>query len=501
MRSSKIKGRILAIFLTAALLVGSVSAITLSSGYTAPTEAQLTEFSTTTNYSNILTSATAAANTPVLSILGINVVSTDAAGVYNSAGYNGRTTPINLQIFGSEWNSVPDIYLATFYYNLGKVDDSDAGGNTYSASDYANWTGFYTLINSAKSGPTGAANNTTTIDIDVSGTTVNCNPVFYYEPDVLLGSTTSSYDTGLAYYQSTVNSSYSPLVLGGWSTSKDTTSDETAKVTGYCMNDGTFASTESMANGVYTIATSIEGTYGSTKTGRYGSVADCGATYANFAMGIYYYAQYAFANKILSPVIYCTNLTVNGSDSYTVATGSSRVAQYADGLGEEAEAGTYTLSQLAAAVNVVLSSSLSESEISTLESAGITVLDNTLPSTVYGTSMQAPDNILGTAYYFALMYSDQLAALKDEDGNSIGISLTPADVTAYFVENIYHVSSDHVDDAVELMMGTTGTTISSDYNSVINAMITAGADYYNAGNTNGYTWDSVDTVATLYAES
>ncbi|MCD8332131.1 MAG: hypothetical protein LUB63_06385, partial [Oscillospiraceae bacterium] len=42
--------------------------------------------------STVLSGSTAAANNTVLEILGINVTSTDAAGVYNSAGTNGQSS-------------------------------------------------------------------------------------------------------------------------------------------------------------------------------------------------------------------------------------------------------------------------------------------------------------------------------------------------------------------------------------------------------------------------
>ncbi len=475
MKFKNIRKKAVAGFLTGALLVCSVgSALAADSGYDPYDNAPET---TVDVNANILSGATAAANTPVLSMLGINVTCSDSVGIVG----NNSSVPLNLLVFGSSLNESADPYLANYYYYYATYGYP----GTYSTSTYSGWTtGAYSLVSSyAKSGPTGASNNTTTIDISVNGVTKNCNPLFFYEPDVLLGSTTSSYDTGLSYYQSEVNSSYSPLVLGGWSTGSG----------GYCMNDGTFASTAAMANGVYADAVAIQSYVDTLNadieddedkiTGRYSDIDACGATYANFAMGLYYYVQselYA-SSEPMTAVKYCTALTVD-DDGYTIGTGSGRMAQYADGLGTQVTSGTYaTASDLAEAVDVVIASNLTDDQVKTLTTVGIKVITS-LPDTVYGTTMQAPDNILGVPYYIAVFYGDTLG-------------LTTADVTAYFVDNIYHITTSGVQTVVDTMMGTTGTTISSDYNSTINSMISTGAAYYNAGNTGGYTWDSVSTVS------
>lgn len=482
-----IRKKAVAGFLTGALLVCSVgSALAADSGYDPYDNAPET---TVDVNENILSGATAAANTPVLSMLGINVTCSDNIGIMG----NDSDNPLNLLVFGSSLNESADPYLANYYYYY------DAYGyiGAYNADNYTaystNWDdGAFSLISDyAKSGPTGASNSEATVTITVDGVTKTCNPLFFYEPDVLLGSTTSSYDTGLTAYQNSTyaSSDYNPLVLGGWSTGSG----------GYCMNDGTFASTAAMANGVYADAVAIQSYVDTLNadieddedkiTGRYGDIDACGATYANFAMGLYYYVQSKLANG-MTAVKYCTALTVNSDGSYTISTGSGHMAQYADGLGTQVTSGTYaTASDLAEAVDVVIASNLTDDQVKTLTTVGIKVITS-LPDTVYGTTMQAPDNILGVPYYIAVFYGDTLG-------------LTTADVTAYFVDNIYHVNTEDVQTVLDVMMldivdngsVSTSTITHSNYTSLVNALITTGAAYYNAGNTGGYTWDSVSTVS------
>ncbi len=458
--------KLTAVALSAALMVSAVSmsasAITLdtsgSVSYSAPT-------STMTVDSTILSGATAAANTTLMSILGINVTSTDAAGVYNSAGTNGQTTPINLQIFGSDWNSSPDPYYYNFYYNLvyNTDDGTTVGDCHYVASDddpststsfYDSWTGAYTLIYSAnKSGPSGGASSTL-MTLIVNGSTVkNTNPAFYYQPDVLFsGATlndvtdatdydTTAYNNALDAYNTANSTNYSPLITGGWNTSQ------------YCANtsaDG-FGNIKSMAKGIQAIASAIESN--TDKSGRYGDISDIANQLYAFSVGVHEYAvneenDYTYA-------VYCVDPTYNSDGTVTVKAASGRYAQYLDGLGTDlydeaeltSETATMSVSAFATLVNkygaVVFSNSTS---------LGVTCVP--MPTTVYGMTMQSADNMLGVAYCFGALYGD------DSEDSEIPTYL---DMLAYWVTYFYHVKSGNLNDAMSLMLGETIT--SSDYHS------------------------------------
>ncbi|MCD8005069.1 MAG: hypothetical protein LUE91_05390, partial [Oscillospiraceae bacterium] len=412
---------------------------------------------------SILSGGTAAANTHMLSFLGINVTTTDNAGISSLAQL----------IFGSAWNESADPYIANYYYNTANGIDSDE------------WEGEYLLTNFAKSGPTGGVSDTSTSTITVNGVTKTCNTVFFYEPDVLLGSSTSSYSTGIEYYQSTVNGDYDPLQIGGWGTGTGS----------YAQSDGTFASTVAMANGVYYDAVAIQAWLDYTDSdlsGRYGDIVANGETYSDFALGIHFYYQLLVAEDVLDPVNYTGGLTINSDGTYTLSAGSGRMAQYADGLGTLVT-GTYnSIEEVAAAVDVIVGSVSDSTVLAALETAGVKVLSS-LPQAVYGTTMQSPDNIIGLPYFFAFFYEDQLA--------DAGIDLTVADVTAYFVKNIYHVKADYVQDAVTVMMEnlSESSTITVDYQSVISEMIEAGEEYYLIlGDSADCTWAAVDLADATY---
>ncbi|MCC8120669.1 MAG: hypothetical protein LIO42_01480, partial [Oscillospiraceae bacterium] len=139
-------GALTAVMLVSALGISAFADSSTTRSYSGSAYSTYAPTEATKTYLSALSGSTAAANTTVLEILGINVTSTDAAGVYNSAGTNGQSSPINLLIFGSQWNQAADPYLWNFYYNF-NANPSSAGGD-YSTSAYDGWTGNYTLISS-----------------------------------------------------------------------------------------------------------------------------------------------------------------------------------------------------------------------------------------------------------------------------------------------------------------------------------------------------------------
>ncbi|MCD8331104.1 MAG: hypothetical protein LUB63_01035 [Oscillospiraceae bacterium] len=431
---------------------------------------------TTTDYLSALSGSTAAANTTVLEILGINVTSTDAAGVYNSAGTNGQSSPINLLIFGSQWNQAADPYLWNFYCNF-NANPSSAGGD-YSTTAYSGWTGYYTLIASGnKSGPSGQATSDTTITGMLG--TKDCNPAFYYEPDVLFSGdtvsgtsylvdiTSSAYSVGWSSYSagSDITSGYEPIVVGGWNTKQT------------CLNDSTSASTVAMAEGIVAMAAAIEAEYTDedgdlTKTGRYGSVLDIAEQLYAYNVGVMEYAEDLGG-------YYCSGLTVNTDDdgNYTFTIGQStsgRLVQYANGVATDlyTKTGAATLTEaqfLAYAANglAVVGVSLDEDVQEWLESNGIGYVTS-LPTTVYGTTMQSADNMLGTAYLFGVIYGEFTSADCDSD------LPTELDMLAYWLVNFYHLDETYLLPAMQLMMDDNELNASdfhSDYTTLVESVM------------------------------
>ena len=447
MRKGKLK-KLTAVALSAALMVSALSVSAFAqSGTAREYDSDLYEAPDTVISvdSSILSGATAAANTTLLSILGINVTSTDAAGVYNSAGTNGDSSPINLQIFGSEWNSTPDPYYYNFYVNF---DDTTGTVGDCDTSAYSGWTGDYTLIYSGnKSGPSGAV--TTLLDsLTVNSVTkYSVNPAFFYEPDLLFSRETVSDSALIGYgYSSSTNpstaytasnitayntansSSYSPVVIGGWNTSQ------------YCINSGTgFSNIESMAEGIQAIASAIESKY-STKSGRYGDISDIADELYAFSVNVHDYA----VSTGKTTAIYCFSPTYNSDGTVTVSQVSGRYAQYLDGIGvdvyDSLGGEAVSLSNFISAMQggVVFGAS------SELEAAleGSTVTCVPLPTTVYGMTMQSADNMLGTAYCFGALYGTESNSLP-----------TYQDMLAYWVTYFYHVDEDYLVDAMALILG------------------------------------------------
>ncbi|MCD8004752.1 MAG: hypothetical protein LUE91_03750, partial [Oscillospiraceae bacterium] len=455
--------KLTAVALSATLMVSAVSmsasAISLDSVYDAPS-AKAADVSTdvsdvSANYA-CLSGSTAAANTTLLSILGINVTSTDAAGVYNSAGTNGQSTPINLQIFGSDWNSSPDPYYYTFYYNFANNTITPNGttvGDCTDSSVYSGWTGDYTLIYSGnKSGPSGAV--TTLLDsLTVNSVTkYSVNPAFFYNPDLLfsretvsgtsalISSSTAYTSTDIATYNTANSSSYSPVVIGGWNTSQ------------YCINSGTdFSNIESMAEGIQTIASTIENN--TDKSGRYGDLTDIAERLYAFSVTLH---NNMAAKTAYTTAVYCVAPTYNDDGTVTVAAASGRYAQYLDGLGTDLfdEAGlTTSTNTMSLSAFIKLAEDYgavafvdcdAEDFRSDLDDAEFDYV--VMPDTVYGMTMQSADNLLGPAYVFAALYGGSDSSLP-----------SCYDVLAYWVTYFYHVNDEYLEDAMSLMLNETVT--------------------------------------------
>ncbi|MCD8201579.1 MAG: hypothetical protein LUD47_05895 [Clostridia bacterium] len=446
----------------------------------------------------ILSGGTAAANTTELSILGINVTSTDSAGALNAM--SDASAPLNLLVFGSDLNEAPDPYLYNFYYNLAG-NSYVLPAEVYDMAAYSGWIGDYTLLNNAKNGPTGGATADNRTDILVNGEYKYCDPVFFYEPDVLFGATKSSYDYGLSLYNLGKTTPYSPLVIDGWTRQGDAISDKT------------FNSTVTMANAVYEDAVEIKNTLPDLKS-RYnnGNIVQCGVDYESFALGIYYYLQ-SRLNPIssligkVSKAGYCTGITVNENGGAVTITNAyeddlnDRCLQYLDGIADyivPEEGKTYgSYGDLAKDVELIImdKNELTETQISRLNTVGVKVVDinSIMPDTVYGTSMQSADNILGLPYFVGLLYEGSFS--------NYSTSLSEFDYIAYFVKNIYHVNEEDVEDVVMEMISngcgsvwtqSQGVKLTPGYDSYIGSLIKLGAEYYKATAFGSGIWKAVD---------
>ncbi len=424
-----------------------------------------------------LTGATAAANTVVLSLLGINVTSSDGAGLYQASGSTSSygTDSSNLGIFGSDINDNPDPYIYNFFYNL---NTTKSGGSTYSEKDYSAWKATpYSLIwGSNKSGPTGQASGT--VSITVGGETKTTNPAFFYEPDILLGGGTNGYATELENYQTTYNSAYDPTIFLGYGTTMGQYAASNTRSDGLGLEYNQF----DMTKGVVYLGSVVQNLMNETgKVNRYDQgTYEIGVDYDKYDRGLYYYVLSQIASGDLTQVRYTSGLAYSSdTDTYTVTLGTGRNAQYASGIGVDiydllkagykfsdgtvVEASEITSSgggqggpgggsstttgyiltadQLIeilnapassnkAATGIVVGSSASNVDPSeTLTKAGIRFL-NSLPSCVYGMTMQTVENGMGIPFYIGFFYYNQDS------------SLNPINYIYYWMEHFYHVSDN-----------------------------------------------------------
>ncbi len=514
--------RALALVISLAMCLSMVSMSAMAVSYEAPSSGIEVD-------DNVLTGATAAANTVVLSVLGINVTASNGAGVYNSGGSTSAygTDSSNLGIFGSDINDNPDPYLYNFFYN---IYTTQSGTGDYDAEATSEWTAtpFTLLWSNNKSGPTGGASGTTTIT--VAGVTKTTNPAFFYEPDILLGGASDGYATELANYQSEYNSDYNPTVFLGYGTSSGQYAASGTRSDGLGLEYNMF----DMTKGVVYLGAVVQNLMNETgKVNRYDEGAyEIAVNYDKYDRGLYYYVLSEIAEGNLTQVRYASSLSYDSDTGYyTVGQGTGRNAQYASGIGIDIydlleagyvfEDGTVvekttttssssgdqggmggqggqggssstsgyqlTTDQLIEILNapaeendaatgvVIGSSSSSVDPTGDLTEAGIRFLNN-LPSCVYGMTMQTVENGMGIPYYIGFFYYDQDS------------SLNPVNYIYYWMENFYHVSDN---DSMELVVANmlesadlpSGLILSdkttSGYSATtIEAQIVSGIEYY-----------------------
>ncbi|MCC8080878.1 MAG: hypothetical protein LIO80_02500 [Lachnospiraceae bacterium] len=494
-----------------ALTVGMLPVSALAVSYVAPTSGMEADNDT------YLTGASAAANTVILSLLGINVTSSD------SACLNMEPTSIDtygtdssyLGIFGSDINDNPDPYYYNFFYNL---YNTQSGGGDYSEEDYAAWTATpYLLVwGSNKSGSTGQASGTTTITLD--GVTKTTNPAFYYEPDILLGGPNNGYAAELANYQADYNEDYDPTIFSSNYSTNGIRSDGLGLE--YNMFD--------MTKGVVYLGSVVQNLMNETgKVNRYDQGAyEIAVNYDKYDRGLYYYVLSRIADGSLTQVRYVSGLSYDADTGYFVTLGSGlngqyRESQHASGIGMDIyylledgytfsdgtvieativestdirgntsnSTGYYlTTDQLIEILNeptaenekatgIIIDSELAsvDTENNDLENAGIRSLDSQ-PSCIFGMGAAAVENGLGIPFYTGFFYYNQ-----DE-------SLNPVNYIYYWMDNFYHVSdTDAMDVVINNMLADadlpsalslSGSNASSYSATEIEEQIVAGIEYY-----------------------
>jgi len=476
--------------LTAALSVNVLSGSTLASNYTAPSDPLEVDDS-------VVSGATAAANTVALSLLGIDVASTNGAGIYNSTGSTTDgsygTDSANLGIFGSDLNDNPDPYIYNFFYNL---YETQSGGGDYNQTDYALWSAApYTLLwNSNKSGPTGQASGTVAISIGSYGTKTT-NPAFYYEPDILLGGSgtqaSNGYTSELTNYKTTYNADYDPVIFLGYGTSEGMYAASGTRSDGLGLEYNQF----DMCTGLVYLGSVVQNLMNETveeaeedesveaKTTRYDqSPYEIAVNYDKYDRGLYYYILSRFDDSTLTKVNYAYDVEYDSANGYFITKGSDRAAQYASGIatdiydllaagetisGETIPATTIeetdnrgnttsvtgyylTEDQLIEILNapsektgantnatgVIINSDETVPNDKDLLDADIRMMNN-LPECVYGMTMQTVENGMGIPFYIGFFYYNQDS------------SLNPVNYLYYWIENFYHVSD--TDDMYEIV--------------------------------------------------
>jgi len=420
-----------------------------------------------------LSGATAQANTVVLSLLGINVASTNlnaltGSGDGTDSSYSG--------IMGSDINDNPDPYIYNFFYNL---YHTQSGGSSYTVEDYSLWTATpYTLLwSSNSSGCTGQASGTTTIT--VGGVTKTTNPAFFYEPDVLLGGTTDGYAEELANYQSEYNADYDPTIFLGYGTGSGNYAASGTRADGLGLEYNQF----DMTKGVVYLGSVLQNLMNETgKVNRYDQgTYEIAVNYDKFDRGLYYYVLSQIESGDLIQIRYASDLSYDSDTGiYTVTLGTGRTAQHASGLGVDifnlledgytfsdgtvveaseittigmgnrvtTSTGFYlTSDQLIeilnaptaeneAATGVIIDSSASSVDpTGVLSDAGVRFLDN-LPSCIYSMGVQTVENGMGIPYYAGFFYYEQ------------DPSLNPVSYIYYWMEHFYHVSDNEAMDEV-----------------------------------------------------
>lgn len=434
-----------------------VSAAT-ATGYVAPSHG-------VTANDKILGGSAYAASTVSLSVLGINITSSNGAGIWNAGGDN-QAGAANLGIFGSDINDNPDPYLYNFYYNSSKY----GGGEDYNTQDYSSWTAtpYSIRCDGAKVGPAGLDTNTTLI-VSVGGTTKTFNAAFFYEPDILIASSMDGYADYIKQYNDTYNTNYDPTIV-----------THTCPMNAHSDGLGLEYNQFDMAAGLIEIAKAVQDTMEETgKTTRYAEGPyEIAVNYDKYGRGLYYYAQSKFASGALTKINYASSVTYDAStDSWAVVDSTTRQAQYASGIGNniydllkagykfsdgstvspttittttrgpgaggatsqvETQGFYLTTSQLIEILNAPTASNAKATGViigavgigdgyAELLDAGVRFLSD-LPECVYGMTMQTVENGMGIPFYLSYFYYDQ------------DNSFDPASMIAYWMEHFYHIS-------------------------------------------------------------
>ncbi len=501
--------RIIALAAAAALSLSMTAAPAFASDNYTPYTAHS---SAVTANGNILTGAAYAASTVDLSILGVNVTSSNGAGIWNSAGQAAASSP-NLGIFGTTLNDNMDPYLANFYYNYA----TNGGGGDYNATDYSDWTGPYTLrCDSAKSGPSGLDKNTN-LYVSINDVTKTFNAAFFYEPDVQITTSETAYDSYLSQYNAIYHAD-----------DDDYDPEQVVHVSTMGANSkGLQYNQFEMSEGLVEMAVKIQqrmsdaGKKTRYKEGPYEIAVD----YDKYGRGLYYYAQSLFgAENGLTKINYAASVSYNGS-KWVVKDATSRQAQYAAGIGNNiydllangfkfnnngteytisAETdGSYLLTtdQLTEILNkpasgnnsnaygVILGAAGSGSEYTALTNKGIRFLSS-LPECVYGMTMQTAENGMGIPFYLCYFYYNQNSAFD------------PTNLIGYWVKHFYHVSdsdsmatvlSNMLDNA-DLPAGYTvnASSYSTASDTAVEDMIIAGIKYYLTLPSGSQDWDCLN---------
>ena len=526
--------RVLSITMAVALSLSvSLLGVSAATSYTPPSQGM------TADNSKYLSGATAAANTVVLSVLGINVTSTDGAGIYTARGNTDSwgTDSSNLGIFGSDINDSPDPYVYNFFYNL---YSTQSGGTVYSVDDYSKWTATpYTLVSGTnKAGPTGSAKGTVTIS--VNGEDKTCNPAFFYEPDILLGAATDGYSEELSNYQRDYNADYNPTIFLGYGMGMGQYAAGGIRSDGLGLEYNMF----DMSAGVVRLGQRVEALADEIgKQNRYDNGAyEIGVNYDKYDRGLYYYAQSLFADGSLTKINYASGASFDADTSrWAVTKGTGRQAQYASGIGNDifdmlengyqfsdgtvieaseitstgggpggrpgggssTTTGYYlTTAQMIEILNnsgsddatgVIIGNVTSANDWAELSHAGIRCLYN-LPTCVYGMTMQTVENGMGIPFYLAYFYYNQ------------NEKLNPGNFIYYWMENFYHVTDNaKMETVVGNMLGSSdlpagygGAAIASYNADEIEEMIEDGIDYYENTLVPQYESEGVASDSALY---
>lgn len=523
--------RIFSLALAAAMCLSLLAVSASAVSYEAPSSGVVADNDT------YISGATSAANTVVLSLLGINITSTNGAGIYQANGESDSygTDSSNLGIFGSDINDNPDPYVYNFFYNL---SSTQSGGSSYDDADYSAWTATpFTLVwDDNKSGPTGGASGTVTISI--GGVVETTNPAFFYEPDILLGGSNDGYAEELAVYQETYNADYNPTVFLGYGTGNGQYAASGTRSDGLGLEYNMF----DMTSGVVLLGQTVQNLMAETgKTTRYDAGPyEIAVDYDKYDRGLYYYAQSLFADGTLTAINYASSVAYDtDAEMWAVTQGSGRAAQYASGLGtdiydlladgytfsdgtvvetsevttvsnqggpgggggqgggqggqggqgggqggdSEPTYGYYlTTAQLIEILNdsgsedatgVIIGNAGEDSVYTQLTDAGIRFLGN-LPTCVYGMTMQTVENGMGIPFYLSYFYYNQDS------------SLDPASFIYYWMENFYHVSDNsametvvsNMLDGADLPEGYAGASVENYNAEAIEEMILTGIAYY-----------------------